>query len=41
MIFENGDIYHGGLSAGGFAGHGVYYNPNKNNTMVIRSEAGQ
>lgn len=35
MIFGNGDIYHGGLFAGEFSNHGIYYNPKKNNTIVM------
>lgn len=38
MIFNNGDIYHGGLAKGEFFGHAIYYNFSENKTMVINSK---
>jgi hypothetical protein len=39
MIFENGDIYHGGVRDGAFCERGVYYSPQSNSTSIIYTSA--
>lgn len=40
MVFSNGEIYHGELSAGVIHGQGVYYTPGTNVSAVTQTDDG-